>query len=113
MPYELNGVTIETTANGYLANTAEWSEPLASIIADGEGITTLTQKHWDVINFLRDEFFNNNENQPNTRAIIKAMSDTWGEKVDNKALYDLFPHDPSKQGGKIAGLPESRRKGGY
>jgi hypothetical protein len=33
-----------------------------------------------------------------------------GEKVHQKTLYDLFPHDPSNQGGRIAGLPELREK---
>jgi tRNA 2-thiouridine synthesizing protein E len=42
------------------------------------------------------------------------MQDKWtGRKVDNKTLFDLFPGSPSKQAGKIAGLPESMRKGGY
>ena len=36
-----------------------------------------------------------------------------GRKVDNKTLFDLYPGNPSKQAGKIAGLPESLRKGGY
>ena len=45
--------------------------------------------------------------------MVKAMSEIWGEKVKSKDLYDLFPGDPSKQGGRIGGLPESRRKGGY
>ncbi|MGD8939868.1 MAG: TusE/DsrC/DsvC family sulfur relay protein, partial [Gammaproteobacteria bacterium] len=74
---------------------------------------TLTDKHWDLIKFLRDEYFNNNQNQPNTRNIVKAMSDKWGQKLGQKDVYELFPLDPSKQGGRIAGLPESRRKGGY
>ena len=60
-----------------------------------------------------EEFFENRENQPNTRTIVKAMSDAWGEKIKQGDLYELFPLDPSKQGGRIAGLPESRRKGGY
>jgi tRNA 2-thiouridine synthesizing protein E len=33
--------------------------------------------------------------------------------VQSKDLYELFPMQPSKQAPKIAGLPESRRKGGY
>jgi tRNA 2-thiouridine synthesizing protein E len=66
-----------------------------------------------LINFLREEYFNNNQNQPNTRNIVKAMSDKWGQKLAQKDVYELFPLDPSKQGGRIAGLPESRRKGGY
>ena len=35
------------------------------------------------------------------------------EKIDTKTLFDLFPGNPSKQAGRIGGLPESRRKGGY
>ena len=73
----------------------------------------LTERHWDVINHLRDEFFNNAGNQPNTRKLVKFFEKKWGEKIDAKVLYDLFPGDPSKQGGRISGLPESRRKGGY
>jgi len=103
---------IETTANGYLVNQADWSEELAKLIADDESIE-LTEKHWDLINYLRSEFFENSGNQPNTRNMVKAMSKVWGGKISSKELYDLFPRDPSKQGGRIAGLPESRRKGGY
>lgn len=112
MTYEIEGKTIETTANGYLVNQDDWSKELAELIAIKEQVT-LTERHWDLIDYLRDEFFNNNENSPNTRTIVKAMSEKWGEKVDQRTLYDLFPLDPSKQGGRIAGLPESRRKGGY
>jgi tRNA 2-thiouridine synthesizing protein E len=112
MAYEFEGRVIETTATGYLVDLDDWSRELAVHVAALEQIT-LTQRHWDVIDFLRDEYFNNNENTPNTRAILKAMSDKWNEKIDQRTLYDLFPHDPSKQGGRLAGLPESRRKGGY
>ena len=112
MAFEYDGKTIETTATGYLVDVADWSEGLAEVIAKEEGIE-LTEKHWDLMNYLRDEYLNNAGNQPNTRNIIKAMGDKWGNKPSQKDLYELFPKDPSKQGGRIAGLPESRRKGGY
>jgi len=112
MALEFNGKTIETTPTGYLVNPEDWSKELAEHIAEEEGVA-LTQKHWDLLEYLRDEYFNNNSNQPNTRHIVKAMSDKWGAKLGQKDIYDLFPKDPSKQGGRIAGLPESRRKGGY
>ena len=112
MSIEFNGKTIETDANGYLKNAEDWSKELAEHMAGLEGLA-LTQKHWDLIEFLREEFVNNNGNQPNTRNICKAMSDKWGSSVSQKDVYDLFPKDPSKQGGRISGLPESRRKGGY
>jgi tRNA 2-thiouridine synthesizing protein E len=104
---------LETNPNGYLLELSDWSEKVAEAIAAKEGIE-LTQRHWDLIHYLRDEYINNNENQPNTRTIVKAMQQLWDDrKVDAKTVYDLFPLDPSKQGGRIAGLPESRRKGGY
>ncbi len=112
MAIEFEGRTIETTASGFLVDHTDWSEALAAQLAAAEGIE-LGPRHWDVMNYLREEYFDNGENQPNTRAIMKAMSDKWDEKVEQRALYDLFPLDPSKQAGRIAGLPESRRKGGY
>lgn len=113
MSYEVNGTTVAADKNGYLENREDWSEEVAKVIAEAEGIAELTERHWDVMNYLREEYFDNRETQPNTRTIIKAMSEAWGEKVKQNVLYDLFPLDPSKQGAKIAGLPESRRKGGY
>ena len=109
---DLDEKQIETTKMGYLVNAEDWSEDLATKIAAIEKLE-LTQRHWDVINHLRDEFFNNAGNQPNTRKLVKFFEKLWGEKIDAKVLYDLFPGDPSKQGGRISGLPESRRKGGY
>ncbi len=112
MAYELNGKTIETTSTGYLVDQDDWSRELAQHMAGLEQIE-LTERHWDLIDYLRDEYFNNNQSTPNTRTILKAMSEKWGEKLDQRTIYDLFPLDPSKQGGRIAGVPESRRKGGY
>lgn len=112
MTIEVGGKTVETDANGYLVNVEDWNEDVAKVIAEQEGVE-LTDKHWDLINYLRDEYINNSGNQPNTRNIVKAMSAKWNEKIAQKDVYELFPKDPSKQGGRIAGLPESRRKGGY
>jgi tRNA 2-thiouridine synthesizing protein E len=113
MTIEIDGKAVPTTASGFLENIEDWSEAIANQIAEQEGII-VTDRHWDLINYLRDEFLNNAGNQPNTRNIVKALSKKWGDKsVNAKSLYDLFPGDPSKQAGKIGGLPESRRKGGY
>ena len=113
MAYEVNGRTLEATDNGYLVNQDDWDKDVAEAIAAAEGLA-LTQDHWDVIDYLREAFFEHNGEQPNNRTILKAMQDKWsGRKVDNKTLFDLFPGNPSKQAGKVAGLPESMRKGGY
>lgn len=104
---------LEKTANGYLVDTADWTEDIAREIAKAEGLGELSSRHWDLIKFLREEYFDNNGHQPNERAMVKAMSECWSANVSTKDLYDLFPMQPSKQATKIAGLPETKRKGGY
>lgn len=104
---------LEKTGNGYLVNTADWSQDVAREIAAADGIADLTERHWDLLNYLREEFFDNGGHQPNERHMCKAMADRWGGAVTTKDLYDLFPMQPSKQATKIAGLPETKRKGGY
>lgn len=112
MALDVDDKTIETTPMGFLVNPEDWNERVAEVIAEQEDIV-LTDRHWDLINYLRDEYFNNAGNQPNTRTMVKELSKKWGEKINAKDLYALFPGNPSKQAGRIGGLPESRRKGGY
>ena len=111
MALEVNGKSIETDGNGNLTDPATWDEDVAKALAAEDGIE-LTQEHMDVLNYLRTEFLENNE-QPMERAINKGMSKVWGRKISSKDLYTLFPGAPSKQGNKIAGLPYIARKGGY
>jgi TusE/DsrC/DsvC family sulfur relay protein len=114
MAIEVNGQTIETDANGNLVNPNDWNEDVAKALAaaDDTFVGELTQEHWDVIKYLREKYFNENE-QPMERVINKEMGKIWGKKLSSKDLYKLFPLAPSKQGNRIAGLPYVARKGGY
>ena len=111
MALEVNGKIIETDGNCNLTDPNAWDEDVAKALAAEDGIE-LTPEHWDVLNYLRSEYIDNNE-QPMERAINKGMSKIWDRKVSSKDLYVLFPLAPSKQGNKIAGLPYIARKGGY
>ena len=84
MKVEVDGKEIATTDTGFLIKIEDWTEDVAKVIAEQEGIV-LSEKHWDVINYLRDEFINNKENQPNTRNMVKDLGKIWGEKIDTKA----------------------------
>ena len=114
MSYEVNGNTVEADGNGYLVNLEDWSEDVAKAIAEAEGIN-MSDKAWEIVNYLRDEYFNNGGNQPNERNMVKHFKKEWTDldKVDTKALYIHFPMGPAKQASKVAGLPETKRKGGY
>ncbi|MEJ2694990.1 MAG: TusE/DsrC/DsvC family sulfur relay protein [Candidatus Thiodiazotropha sp.] len=114
MAYEVNGKTVEADANGYLTDPSDWNEDVAKTIAAEEGVE-LSEKAWDIINYLRDEYLNNGGNQPNERHMVKHFKSVWSDetKVDAKSLYIHFPKGPAKQASKVAGLPETKRKGGY
>jgi tRNA 2-thiouridine synthesizing protein E len=112
MALEVNGKSIELDANGNLVNPNDWDEDVAKALAAQDDIE-LTQEHWDVLNYLREEFTDNGGNQPMERMINKDMGKRWGKKISSKDLYRLFPLAPSKQGNRIAGLPYVARKGGY
>ncbi len=103
---------LERDNNGYLKDLNEWNEDIAVEFSKEEGIT-LTDDSFKLINFLRNEYINNNANQPNERNMVKGLKDDWKGKLSTKELYVLFPKGPAKQAGKIAGLPETKRKGGY
>ena len=111
MALEVNGKTIELDENGNLTDPNAWDEDVARALAAQDNIE-LTEQHFDVLNYLRKEYLENNE-QPMERVINKGMSKVWGKKVSSKDLYVLFPGAPSKQGNRIAGLPYVARKGGY
>ncbi|MGB5443664.1 MAG: TusE/DsrC/DsvC family sulfur relay protein [Gammaproteobacteria bacterium] len=111
MALDVNGKSIETDENGNLTDPTSWDEDVAKALAAVDGIE-LTEAHFDLLNYLRTEYLENNE-QPMERAINKGMSKVWGRKIISKDLYDLFPGAPSKQGNRIAGLPYIARKGGY
>ncbi len=89
----LAGVNLEVSEDGYLADPTQWSEEIAKEIAKEENIE-LTEKHFEVISFLRE----NAEAGLTIRKIGKSGI------VDIKGFYDLFPGGPLKISTKIAGI---------
>jgi TusE/DsrC/DsvC family sulfur relay protein len=109
MGYLVQGVELETDADGYLLE-ANLTDDVVAVIAAAEGIE-LTPEHWEVIRFLRDEY-QESGHTPNFRNMLKAFQAIRPD-ADSKFLYDLFPLGPAKQGAKVAGLPQPYGKGGY
>jgi len=109
MGYRVNGTEFDTDDQGYLLEPA-YDDELVQVIAAAEGIT-LTDDHWKVVNYLRDEY-RENGHTPNFRNMLKGLEDIL-PGCDSKSLYELFPTGPAKQGCKVAGLPQPLGKGGY
>jgi len=109
MGYTVNGVEFAADPDGYLVEP-QFGDDVVAVIAAAEGID-LTEAHWEVIRYLRDEY-QVNGHTPNFRNMLKGFQAIRPE-ADSKYLYDLFPQGPAKQGAKVAGLPQPYGKGGY
>ena len=105
MPIEMNGQTIETDEEGYLASSSDWNEEIAKEMARIDD-ADLDENHWEVINFLR-EYYEEYQIAPAVRVLTKAIGKKLGaDKGNSKYLYELFPYGPAKQACKYAGLPK-------
>lgn len=103
--FEFEGKSIEVYPQGNLINLDDWSEPLAEVLAEREGIT-LTPAHWEVIRFLRKFYFEYGI-APMVKLLMKHMQQQLGEEKSSRDfLYSLFPGGPARQGSLIGGLPE-------
>jgi len=102
--FDFNGKAIKVYASGNLANMEDWSEELAVVLAEKEGIQ-LSTEHWTIVNFLRKFYFQYGV-APMVKILIKHMAEEFGaDKVNKEQMYELFPRGPAKQGSRIAGLP--------
>ena len=98
---EILGRSLAIDADGNLANLADWNEEIAAALAKEEGIESLNEKHWQVINYMR-KVFTDTGDAPSIRKLTKESG------VDTKELYALFPKGPAKKAAKIAGLPKPK-----
>ncbi len=105
MPIEVNGNTLETDEEGYLANINDWVPEVADVMSKEDDLA-LTDEHRDIINFLR-EYYEEYQIAPAVRVLTKAVGKKMGkDKGNSKYLYGLFPYGPAKQACRYAGLPK-------
>jgi tRNA 2-thiouridine synthesizing protein E len=93
--------SVHLDAEGFFLDPEEWREDMAAAIAAENGIEALTDRHWQVIRFMRETFLATGS-APSIRTLGRASG------VPIKELYALFPKGPAKLAAKIAGIPKPR-----
>lgn len=96
----LDNRQVSVDPEGFLTEYAEWDEDLARTLAQQIGIT-LTDQHWPVLRFLRQDFADQGET-----ATLRRTSLRCGIPI--RDLFVLFPGKPAKKMAYIAGLPKPR-----
>ncbi|GIU86633.1 MAG: sulfurtransferase TusE [Acidimicrobiia bacterium] len=95
------GRTVRVDDEGFFEDPGQWDEELAAELAREAGITELTDRHWQVIRYMRKEYA-----EKGTGPTVRALGKSSGVSV--KELYELFPKGPAKLAAKIAGIPKPR-----
>lgn len=104
MTIDIDGKTLETDEEGYLANLGDWEPAVAEFMAKQDNLL-LTEEHWVIINFLR-EYYEEYQVAPAIRILYRNIGKRLGkDKGTGKYIYMLFPFGPAKQACKYAGLP--------
>ncbi|NCA68621.1 MAG: TusE/DsrC/DsvC family sulfur relay protein [Sphingobacteriia bacterium] len=102
---QIAGRHLDVNKHGHLAMFDHWAPDVATALAAEDGLT-LTDKHWIIINFLRD-YYATHEIPPSPRVVIKTVGDEVSPHLPctRKQLESLFPNGGCRQACRIAGLP--------
>jgi len=93
------GSLVDVDAEGFLTDPDGWNEQIAEEIAEQNGIPALTERHWQVVRFMRHRYLSTGA-APSIRALGKESG------VPIKELYQLFPKGPAKLAARIGGIPK-------
>ena len=96
----IDGREVHVDAEGFLTDPAEWDEGLGKALAAAIGVE-LTDRHWEVLHFLREDFATQGET-----ATTRRVQTVGG--FPTKEQFALFPKKPAKKMSYIAGLPKPK-----
>lgn len=94
----IGGKEIEVDEDGFIQQPELWDEAVARDLARADGITQLTDEHWQVVHYIRNYWL-----KFEIAPLIRRLCKETGKDID--AIYDLFPNGPADGACKIAGLP--------
>ncbi len=95
----LAGKEIDVDAEGFLQQPDQWDRSVAEELAEQLGLGDLTVRHWQVIEFMRNQYL-----ETGTAPSMRAMGKKSGVPI--KELYQLFPKGPAKLAAKLGGIPK-------
>ena len=92
---------VPRNTEGFLERVEDWDRDLAVELAAEAGIAALTERHWLVIDYMRNTFLDTG-----TAPTIRSLGKESGVVI--KELYALFPKGPAKFAAKIGGIPKPK-----
>jgi TusE/DsrC/DsvC family sulfur relay protein len=97
---QIAGKQVHVNDEGFLTVYDEWNEEIAKVLAEQIEID-LTDEHWKIIKFLREDFKTQGETATSRRVQVAGG-------IPIKEQFALFPKKPAKKMAYIAGLPKPK-----
>ncbi len=97
--FDKGKIQIDLDDHGFMLDPDQWNDKVAGALAADEGISSLTEDHWKVIDYLR-EF----QEEKGTAPMIRVLCRETGFTL--KYIYELFENGPAKGACRVAGLPK-------
>lgn len=95
--FEHGTIKIEVDEDGFMQEPETWNQEIAKALATTEGVESLTEEHWKVVNYLREYYL-----KFGIAPMIRKLCKETGFPL--KRIYELFPSGPAKGACKVAGL---------
>jgi dissimilatory sulfite reductase related protein len=97
----VRSISADVDGEGFFLHPEQWNEEMVPELARRDGIDPMTDGHWKVIRFMRQEYA-----EKGTGPSVRALGKSSGVSI--KELYQLFPKGPAKLAARIAGIPKPR-----
>ena len=91
-----NIIQLEFDEDGFLLDTDNWNRTIAEQIADADGIGSLSDVHWTIIQQLRNHYLEHGSMLPPSHICHMVQ-------LDPHCITDLFQN--MREAWRIAGLP--------
>jgi tRNA 2-thiouridine synthesizing protein E len=96
---EIEGKTFDVDGDGFLSDPNIWNEEVASLIAKYDGIDSMNDKHWAIVNIIRK-----NWEEKGMAPMVRTICQETGIRL--REIYELFPLGPARGACRVAGLPK-------
>jgi len=80
------GVEVAVDEQGFFLDPSRWDEAMAPEIAAAEGVPELTDRHWQVVKFMRHEY-----EEKGTGPSVRAPGKTSGVPIKDQGALRLVP----------------------
>ncbi|MHC4077538.1 MAG: TusE/DsrC/DsvC family sulfur relay protein [Planctomycetota bacterium] len=97
--FKVGDMTLEIDEDGFIQQPEVWNKDVAAALATTEGVDSLSDDHWKVVEYLRDYYL-----EFGVAPMIRKLCKSTGFKLNQ--IYELFPSGPAKGACKVAGLPK-------